>query len=155
MPTEFWCYISEWVARILSLTAHDLPVLRSRTPEEVVTGCTPDISEFAHFDWGQWIWYRDVTSFPEPYVCLGRWLGVAQDVGQAMVYWVLTEKGTVIARSSVIGLYDHELRDPATMSKLQSFMDNLYERKRLSCDLEEPFISVDNDLNTIDSEEEG
>ena len=154
MPIEFWCYICEWAARVLSLTAHDLPVLRSRTPEEVVTGRTPDISEFAHFDWGQWVWYRDVSSFPEPNVFLGRWLGVAHDVGQAMTYWILTAKGTVIARSSVIALHDYELRDPTVVSKLQQFTDGLFERKRLSRDLEEPFVDVDNSLNNIDSEEE-
>lgn len=33
MQLEFWCYICKWAARVLSLTAHDLPELRSRTPE--------------------------------------------------------------------------------------------------------------------------
>jgi len=72
-PIEFWCYAAEWAARITSLTAHDLPALKARTPEEAVTGRTPDISEYAHYSWYEWIWYRDQASFPEPQIRLGRW----------------------------------------------------------------------------------
>jgi hypothetical protein len=85
---------------------------------------------------------------------LGRWLGVAHDAGQAMTYWILTVKGTVNARSSVIALQDNEMRDPTIVSKLQQFTNGLFERKSLSRDLEEPFVDVNNSLNNIDSEEE-
>jgi len=75
--------------------------LKTRTPEERITCRTPDISEYAHHGWFEWIWYKENVSFPEQDVCLGWWLGVASNVGQSMTYWLLTEKGTVIARSSV------------------------------------------------------
>jgi hypothetical protein len=52
-PLEFWCYALEWAAAITSLTAHSLPVLQTRMPEEHVTGSTPDISEYAHYTVGQ------------------------------------------------------------------------------------------------------
>ena len=32
---------------------------------------------------------------------LGRWLGIAPRVGSDMTYWILTETGNVIARSTV------------------------------------------------------
>jgi hypothetical protein len=32
---------------------------------------------------------------------IGRWLGIAHRVGSDMTYWLLTETGTVIARSTV------------------------------------------------------
>ena len=32
---------------------------------------------------------------------LGRWLGIAKIVGQNLCYYILTEQGTVIARSTV------------------------------------------------------
>jgi hypothetical protein len=92
-PVEFWCYAMEWAARIRSLTAHDSLLLGTRTPEERVTGRTPDISESAHFSWSQWVWYNDAMTFPQADVHLGKWIGVAQDVGQAMTYWILTGKG--------------------------------------------------------------
>ncbi len=62
----------EWAAKIRSLTAHDLPSLWSRTPEERIIGRTSDISEFAHFSsWFEWVWFREQVSFPEADLCLG------------------------------------------------------------------------------------
>jgi len=123
-PAEFWCYAMEWAARIRSLTAHDSLLLGTRTPEERITGRTPDISEFAHFSWFQWIWYRDTAMpFPQADVHLGRWIGVAQDVGQAMTYWILTRKGTVIARSSIAPLSDVDLRSQVVQEKMNAFIE--------------------------------
>jgi len=153
-PVEFWCYAVEWAARITSLIAHDLPALKTRTPEEAVTGRTPDISEFAHYSWFEWVWYRDQASFPEPKICLGRWVGVAGDVGQAMTYWILTSQCTVIARSSVIRLQDYELRDPLILSQQEQFTTQLHERKRLSLTLEEPFVTVDDKEEVLSPDEE-
>jgi hypothetical protein len=153
-PLEFWCYAAEWAARVTSLVAHDLPVLRTRTPEEVVTGRTPDISEFAHYSWYDWVWYRDQASFPEPRILLGRWLGVAGDVGQAMTYWILTAKCTIIARSSVKQLQDYEKRDPLIIAQQERFTVHLPEnRRRLTkSDGDSPFESVD--LEELPLEEE-
>jgi hypothetical protein len=61
----FWCYALEWASKIRSLTAHNIPALKTRTPEEMVRGATPDISEYAHFSWFEWVWYRNPSSFPD------------------------------------------------------------------------------------------
>jgi hypothetical protein len=95
--TDFWCYTIEWAAKICSLTANDLITLKIHTPEERIIGHTPDISENAHLPWCGWIWYREQTQFLEENLCLGKWLGVATNVGQALTCWVLTRKGAVIA----------------------------------------------------------
>jgi hypothetical protein len=110
-PAELWCFAIEWAARTRSLTAHDTMLPKSRTPEERVTGRTPDISEYSHYGRFDWLWYRDETSFPEPNLLLGKWLGVASKVRQAMTYWVLTSKGTIVARSSVAHLTKMDGRD--------------------------------------------
>jgi hypothetical protein len=120
-PNEFWCYAMEWAAKVRSCTAHDSIVLGSRTPEECITGVTPDISELIHFSWLQWIWYKEPTTFPEADVRLGKWMGVANDVGQAMTYWVLTDKKTIIARSSVAPLSDLDYRNPSIKNQLDEF----------------------------------
>lgn len=120
-PSEFWCYAIEWAARIRSYTAHDSINLGSRTPEEHITGTTPDISEYIHFTWSQWIWYKEPTPFPGTDVHLGKWMGVAQDVGQAMTYWVLTSKRTIIARSSIAPLSNIDLRDPTLKDRFNEF----------------------------------
>jgi hypothetical protein len=57
-PSDFWFYALEWAARITSLTTHSLPALHARTPEDNITGRTPDILEYAHFSFFEWVWYR-------------------------------------------------------------------------------------------------
>jgi hypothetical protein len=83
-------------------------------------------------------------------VKLARWIGVAKDVGQAMTYWLLTENCTVIARSSVIWLQEYEKMDPAVIQQQESFMQHVIERRRLSIEFEEPFITVEGDLDHAD-----
>jgi hypothetical protein len=79
----FWCYALKWASRI-----HYLPARKTRAPEEMVKGATPDISEYAHFAWFEWVWYRNPSSFPDEDIRLG----IASDVSAAMTYWIATEK---------------------------------------------------------------
>ena len=101
-PNSFWCFAVEWASRIRSLTAHDTAHLKTRTQEERVTG-------------------------REQNVCLGRWLGVAFGVCQAMTYWLLTAKRTVIVRSSVSPLSDINHRDPSISQIQKDFMTKIFE----------------------------
>jgi hypothetical protein len=146
-PLSYWCYAVEWAARVCSLTAHNYSSLQMQTPDELVTGHTPDISEFAHFAWFQWVWYRDDASFLEENIHLGRWIGMATDVGQAMTYWILNDKSNVIARSSVIALQDHEKRNPLILSRQLAFMEQLKMKHGDRADekLTHVFVS-DNDI---------
>jgi hypothetical protein len=128
-PGEFWCYAMEWAARIRSLTAHDSMILGSRTPEECIIGKTPDISEFAYFSWSQWVWYKEPTTFPDADVRLGKWLGVANDVDQAMTYWILTSKGMIIARSSMAPLSDLDLQNLTVKNQPDEFVKTCYTWK--------------------------
>jgi hypothetical protein len=73
-----------------------------RSGTEVVTGHTPDISHLMYFDFYQPVFYYDENAvYPEARERVGRWLGPAHDVGQALCYWVVTSTGTVLARSTV------------------------------------------------------
>jgi len=111
--------------------------LKTRTPEERITCRTPDISEYAHHGWFEWIWYKENVSFPEQDVCLGWWLGVASNVGQSMTYWLLTEKGTVIARSSVSSLSEMDKRDVNVKQRQEAFMTKINGRLEINGSLEE------------------
>lgn len=118
-PKRLWDYCGEWVLAIRRLTAHDITSLHDRVPCEVVEGNTPDISEYAQFDWYQYIWYHDpAVQFPEDAQKLGRWIGVAQDVGSPMTFWVLPASCRVIARSTVSQLSDDELLDPIVKNRM-------------------------------------
>ena len=48
-PKCLWDYCAEHQAKIQSLTASDLYQLKSQTPYEIVTGNTPDISEYLQY----------------------------------------------------------------------------------------------------------
>ena len=45
---RLWDYCGEWVAAIRRLTAHDLPGLDGRVPDEVVEGITRRTSQSMH-----------------------------------------------------------------------------------------------------------
>ena len=80
---------------------HDISELHDRVPSEVIEGNTPDISEYAQFDWYKQVWYLDpAVQFPGDAKKLGHWIGVAHDVGSPMTFWVLTASSKVIARST-------------------------------------------------------
>jgi len=64
-PKRLWDFCSRYVAEIRSLTAQPLYSLHGRTPYELVTGNTPDISEYLAFRWYQPVYYFDTAAFPE------------------------------------------------------------------------------------------
>ena len=107
-PRKLWDFAAEYVADIRVLTANPLHSLHGRTPYEIVTGNTPDISEWLEFEWYQPVWYYDSHSFPGDKRLVGRWLGVAHRVGQAMCYWILPPSGHPIARTTIQPITDEE-----------------------------------------------
>jgi len=96
-PLALWDYCATYVADITCLTANDLYVLHGRTPYEMVTGNTTDISEYTDFAWYEPVIYYEDLPFPEEKEKLARWIGVAHRVGQALCYWLLIDSGQVIA----------------------------------------------------------
>jgi hypothetical protein len=60
-----------------------------------------------------------------------------------MTYWLLTEKCTVISRSSVIGLRDYEIIDPIIIQKQKDFMQQIHDKNQSSSDFQEPFVVVE------------
>jgi hypothetical protein len=120
-PTALWGYACLYVARIRNMTVNQHPAAQGRTPYEIVTGETPDISEYTAFHWYQLIWYIDNASFPESRKELGRWLGVSHRVGQAMCFWILTGNGTIVSRSSVQALSKDELCIDSIQNQIQTF----------------------------------
>ena len=118
-PKRLWDFCGEWVSAIRRLTALDIPSLQGRVPAEIIEGNTPDISEYAQFDWYQLVWYVDpAVQFPNDARKLGRWIGVAHDVGSPMTFWVLPQTCRVLARSTVTSLTEDELSDPVVKARI-------------------------------------
>lgn len=120
-PMPFWCYCCEFISRIMSYIARPLFSLKGRTGYEMVTGSTPDISEYCDFEWYQPVWYYDeITQFPEEKRQVGRWLGPAHRTGQALTYYIINKKANVIARSTVQPPTDIEKNDDEFRKNLDS-----------------------------------
>ena len=78
--------------------------LQWRTPLEALDGSTPDISPLLRFSFWDPVYYKlDDSDFPsESTEGRGRWVGIAEHVGHAMTYKILTDDTKkVIYRSNV------------------------------------------------------
>ena len=70
-----------------------------------------------------------------------------------MTYWLLTAKGTVIARSSVIALQEHEKRNPLVLTHQLEFMKQLKEHHTASDSNPTHVFASDDDIQvTVDQE---
>ena len=59
---------------------------------------------------------------------LGRWLGVSHRVGSLISYWILTQKGNVIPRTTVSRVTNLETQVDSTKSCLQEFDAAIIDR---------------------------
>ena len=92
--------------------------LKGRTPYEVVTNYTPDISECVTFSWYQWCWYFDDDRRSKS---LCRWIRPATNIGQTLCWFVIIENGEYLARSSVIGVDELSEQTPELQSQINKF----------------------------------
>ena len=66
---------------------------------EIVTGETPDISEYLDFGLYDWVVYQTNAGLGK--LILGLCIGVSHKVGQLMSYWILTVSGNPISCADV------------------------------------------------------
>ena len=101
-PPEIWLLALTHVCYILNHTA--VESLKWRTPIECLTGSTPDISAIMLFLFWEKIYYKNNdAAFPsESNERLGRFVGIADSVGHALTFKVLTEDTSkIIYRSEI------------------------------------------------------
>jgi hypothetical protein len=129
-PKCLWDDAVELQAHILSHTAGNQFGLNGETPETMLSGETANISEFAEFDWYNWIKFRDTkVPYPQDKLVLGRHLGPIADVGPgAMTAKILKQNGQHIHRTALRGLTEEESRDPEEI-KARSLFDEEIERR--------------------------
>ena len=64
-----------------------------------MTGETTDISEYLDFGFYDPVWFKDIARLSPTES--GRWLGISHRLGRLMCYNILTQRGSVISRSTV------------------------------------------------------
>ena len=93
VPMKLWDFSFEYHAAVRSrMHRDDIPSLEGGIPLERVESNTIDISEYAQFHFYEPIWYWDpanVSKYPDMGEKLGRFVGVAHSVGQAMCFYVV------------------------------------------------------------------
>jgi hypothetical protein len=116
IPQCVWDFGIVWECEIYSRTANK----EGRTGIERVTGDTADISDWIEFEFYDLVKYWDNRN-DEDKCSIGRWLGVSHHVGSALCYWILTERGTIISRTTVQHFTKEEVQDPITQQSIQEF----------------------------------
>jgi hypothetical protein len=81
--------------------------------------------EYLDFGFYDWVWYKDNAGLGESYI--GRWLGVAHRVGNLMSYGILTEKGRVIAWTTVQRVTNLELSTTEVLQKCHCYDQRVAE----------------------------
>ena len=151
VPKVFWDYGMCWVCEIQQRTFLRSHRIDGGVPLQKVTGHTPDISNYLEFGFYDRVWYRDRPGCGSPLP--GRWLGVAENVGSIMTYWILTISGNVIARSDVWCPTNLELQTDEIKATMKDFDDQMHRNigeEQLVNDGEKPDPSYWSDLREKD-----
>ena len=101
-PAYCWLLALKYVCFVLNHTA--VGSLHWRTPMDKLTGSTPDISSLLCFRFYERVYYRsDDSDFPsESTERLGYFVGIAENVGHALTFKVLTDDtNKIIYRSRI------------------------------------------------------
>ena len=88
-PLSFWCFALEYVCLLRTVLARRS--LNWITPHGAHWGDRPDISVFRFTFWEPIWYYNPRQSFPKPKMLKGRFLGIAQNVGDAFCFLILTQ----------------------------------------------------------------
>ena len=87
------------------------------TPLQYQKGVTPDISSYLQFTFWQPVLYLDhEAEWPSSKERSGRWIGIAQSIGDMLTFWILDDQSKLILARSVVRPFTENLRvkwDPA------------------------------------------
>ena len=89
-----------------------------------------DISEWNDFDFYDrvWYWNKPKMDLTDEQARIGRWLSILHRVGCDMTYWVLTEAGHVIARSTVQHITLTDMSTDVIKTRVHTIDTNLLTR---------------------------
>ena len=99
VPKQLWDYLIIWICETSNLSVSSTKYTNGRTPIEIISGDTPDISKYLDFSFYNWVSYRTNAGLGK--VSVGRWIGVSHKIGQLMSYSVLPVSGKPISTTNV------------------------------------------------------
>jgi hypothetical protein len=127
VPTQLWDYGLVYESSILNRIPRGS---QQRTGLEMVTGQTPDISEWIDFEFYDRVWFYDQKKMEmdDAGRKLARWLGVAHCVGSDLSYWLLLPSGKVIARTIVQHVTREDILNDDVRRQVEAFDSDVEER---------------------------
>ena len=103
----------------MQLTVRTAGKLQGRTLLELLTGETPDISEYLDFGWYDRVWYKEDAGLGE--TKLGRLLVPSHKVGSLMSYWVFPKSGMPISRTTVQRVTHLEAQTDSNRKRIEHY----------------------------------
>ena len=104
-----------------------------------------------HFDFYDRVWFKQDAGVGE--TKLDRWIGVAYRYGSLMKYWVLTESGIPVSRTTVQQITEVERELEVNKDKFKAFdmkVSDKFKNRKLSADVS---ISPDDWKELVDNDE--
>jgi hypothetical protein len=100
-PANTWLLALKCVIYVMNQTA--IANLNWRTPYEKMWGVTPDISAMLEYHFYEPVYYKTLKPrFPKDLTEQQGWfVGISENVGNAMTYLILTKNKTILEQSVV------------------------------------------------------
>jgi hypothetical protein len=121
-PDSAWFFAAKYVADIHNICS-DSRLPNGITPHQMLKGDVPDISALLQFTFWQPILFLDHESlWPRTKEQSGFWLGVADNIGDSLTFWVFdSQSKQVLARSVVRPIaHNHRVKwDPILLQEEQ------------------------------------
>lgn len=126
IPMRLWDFVLDYTIEIMNVTVNSSRYSNKRTPLEIITGITPDISEYLDFHIYDWVFFRANAGLGPRQI--GRWLGVSHRRGPLMTYWILTENAQVISCDSVQRVTNAERESDVVKQQMVTYSDSIRPR---------------------------
>ena len=121
IPERLWDFLLDYVVDIMNTTVNYSRYSDGRVPLEVITGITPDITEYLDFTIYGWVFYRTDGGLGTNHI--GRWLGVSHRVGPSMTYWVLPISGRPISTDTVQAVTQAEMQTEVVKNQMEKWKE--------------------------------
>jgi hypothetical protein len=148
VPKRLWDYGLIYESGILNRIPRGSS---GRTGLEIVTGETPDISEWIDFEFYDRVWVYDhkKIELDSTGKRLARWLGIAHRVGSDLCYWLLLANGKVLARTTVQHVTREDMLNEDVKLQINQFDEQVENRLN-----DENFVVDDQNITNFYLEDE-
>ncbi len=91
------------------------PFLNYKTPISVRHGYIPAISAFLQFQFWEKVYFKVDNQAPNSKEAPGYWMGISHEVGDAMTYWIYSDKTKKVTQRSVVRSTDPNKRGTSNL----------------------------------------